>query len=394
MSLTPHDTGEEPNRTIRVPDAHIRALLDQLDAEPVPAGARSKRRAKRFPYRLSRCVVHLQQPGALRFTPYVVKTRNISAGGMAFLHGGYVHVGTSCIVQLIRADGHWSDIPGRVVQCRYLRRGSLHEVGVLFDEPITPAAFASPNMRLSALLAMTDRSTALPVRANLVRIHVDVAVALSAEQLVEQTAVARHDAVLLDVDLRPDGAAHAARRLREGGYGGTIVALVPAGRTADAEACAAAGCDACLARPPALGELAALFSALRRGKLSEQPARRASSEAPPAQPDAAPADDLAGRATALREACAAGDRERLAALAASIRDVSTGGGGASLHETAVRLEAALTEQQELSAVTALVEELARLCAPPDPAGPPTGAAPASATPSEPPGSEPGPEAPQ
>jgi hypothetical protein len=65
---------------------------------------------------------------------FIVYPLDISAGGMAFLHGTYLHVGTTCIVHFLSARGEPVVVEGTVVRCRHIR-GRSHEVGVSFREP-------------------------------------------------------------------------------------------------------------------------------------------------------------------------------------------------------------------------------------------------------------------
>ena len=78
-------------RTIPLEDNELTALLDRLDslAEEDPRN-KSGRHGQRFTLRLTHCVVHLQQPGDPSSVAYIVATRQISEGGISFLHGGFV----------------------------------------------------------------------------------------------------------------------------------------------------------------------------------------------------------------------------------------------------------------------------------------------------------------
>ncbi len=123
-------------RTIRLDNTRVETLLDHLDnlgGQPET----EQRASERYRYRVKGCIVHLQQPGDGCSTPYLVPTRDISAGGLAFLHGGFVHTGTRCLIQLITAGGAWQNMPGVVVRCRYAEDG-VHEVAIRFDSEIEP----------------------------------------------------------------------------------------------------------------------------------------------------------------------------------------------------------------------------------------------------------------
>lgn len=65
----------------------------------------------------------------------IVRCRNISIGGLGFLHGAYVHPGTRVVLTLISATKQGYRINGSIVRCRHLTK-NIHEVGVAFDETI------------------------------------------------------------------------------------------------------------------------------------------------------------------------------------------------------------------------------------------------------------------
>lgn len=65
----------------------------------------------------------------------IVRCRNISIGGLGFLHGSYVHPGTRVVLTLISANKQGYRINGSIVRCRHLTK-NIHEVGVAFDETI------------------------------------------------------------------------------------------------------------------------------------------------------------------------------------------------------------------------------------------------------------------
>ncbi|MEC9373008.1 MAG: Hpt domain-containing protein, partial [Planctomycetota bacterium] len=66
---------------------------------------------------------------------HLVCTRNLSSGGAAFLHGGFVHIGSEAHLTLMKRSGGFMTVIGTVVSCR-LVRGRVHEVGVSFYEKI------------------------------------------------------------------------------------------------------------------------------------------------------------------------------------------------------------------------------------------------------------------
>jgi CheY-like chemotaxis protein len=113
-------------------------LLCRLDDGPAALPEHDRRRWKRWEYRVSDIAVIVSHPGggAGRF---LVCTRNLSNGGLSFIHGGYIHPGSECRVVLPRRDEPPLAVPGVVVHCRHLE-SSHHEIGVQFLEEVDATA--------------------------------------------------------------------------------------------------------------------------------------------------------------------------------------------------------------------------------------------------------------
>ncbi len=89
-----------------------------------------------------RCVIRLASPaqhGADHGT-YVVQTRNISSGGMGFVHDGELRAGTRCTVGLQPISGKGMILSAKIAWCRGIERPAedarMFDVGVQFDRPI------------------------------------------------------------------------------------------------------------------------------------------------------------------------------------------------------------------------------------------------------------------
>ncbi|MEL7087792.1 MAG: PilZ domain-containing protein [Planctomycetota bacterium] len=96
-----------------------------------------------------RCVIRLappQQAGADHGT-YLVHSRNISSGGLGFVHDHELHPGTRCTVALQPPTGRGLIISARVAWCREISRVAeetlRYDVGVQFDRPIDVGPFMS-----------------------------------------------------------------------------------------------------------------------------------------------------------------------------------------------------------------------------------------------------------
>ena len=73
---------------------------------------------------------------------YLVRPYNISAQGLAFLHGGYLHPGGDCLMLLRDINRKAHQVRAKVVRCTHLR-GRTHDVGVRLERSIDVTQFAA-----------------------------------------------------------------------------------------------------------------------------------------------------------------------------------------------------------------------------------------------------------
>lgn len=106
----------------------LRSILDALDNNPCRFDL-SRRRYERIPYRDRHAILYTAQAG--RDVAFIVPTRNISLGGLSFLHGQRMQAGQVCTISLVTNKGDWMTIEGIVVRCRHVW-GVIHEIGVEF----------------------------------------------------------------------------------------------------------------------------------------------------------------------------------------------------------------------------------------------------------------------
>lgn len=116
-------------KSVRVDKAILRRILDALDNNANASG-HNKRRHERMSYRGRQVILYTKQTE--RDVAFVVPTRNISRGGLSFLHGQMMHLGQPCTVDLASSDGNWLTVEGTVVRCRHIR-GMIHEIGLKFS---------------------------------------------------------------------------------------------------------------------------------------------------------------------------------------------------------------------------------------------------------------------
>jgi len=251
-------------RTIRLDDERIAEILDRLDANDVTK--ESGRQAQRYRYRVKALVIHMQQPGFPTPVPFLVPGRNISSAGLSFLHGGFVHPGTRCLVQLITSSGVWTNVGGTAMRCQLIE-GNVHEVGVRLDKEIDPAVYCAEALRSRVLLVEDDPSIARLARFHLEQLDADVDLAQTGEEAVNLALQSAYDLILMDVELPVMDGLEAVKLLRNRGYTGTIAAATARTQPEDAENCLSAGCDKYFPKPFSRDELADLLTALRQEPL-------------------------------------------------------------------------------------------------------------------------------
>jgi CheY-like chemotaxis protein len=232
-------------RTIRLDEAQLKTLFDRLDARADGADAREH---QRFLYRHKIILVRIEQPGDGEPTNFVCPTRNVSRGGLACLHGGYIHVGSAVVAHLRTTRGGFDGIPGFVARCEHVR-GNIHDVGIRFDYWIDPARYCHEAVRYQALMLVPDKTAADALRRVLDELSCNVAVAESPNQLMDLVGGGIYDLIVVDVSAGGEESVAAIRALRERGATDPVMAA-HAAPTDDVRArLLSAGCDHVFALP-------------------------------------------------------------------------------------------------------------------------------------------------
>ncbi|MEY3230963.1 MAG: response regulator [Phycisphaerales bacterium] len=129
--------------TIGVSDRDLVDMLERMDARDTLMDGNLRRTFARWPFRHSSVMVRLSHPGGSE-VDLRLACRNLSQGGIALLHSGYVYPGTPCTVFLPRLAGTAADVKGEVMRCIH-RKGTLHELGVKFTKMINMSLFIDMN---------------------------------------------------------------------------------------------------------------------------------------------------------------------------------------------------------------------------------------------------------
>ncbi|MFK7961527.1 MAG: response regulator [Phycisphaerales bacterium] len=243
-----NDQQANATKSLRFPDAYVDLILNQLDNEPGNDKGASRRGSKRFPYRMASMPVKMQQPGSPNAALYLVPTRNLSSGGISFLHGGFVHNGTRILMQPVRQDGMWSDLIGKVVYCRYIERG-VHEVCVEFDNEIDPSEFCAAAVTYDFLLVEDDDAIARLAEHHLGMLNIEVTRARNGQEAIDEATKGRFDCILMDMEMPVLDGWEAVKQLRASGYSGRIVAVTALNGPEDEVRCLEVGCNDYVPKP-------------------------------------------------------------------------------------------------------------------------------------------------
>jgi DNA-binding response OmpR family regulator len=134
---------EEHLNLVRLTGEQREALFRRLDGgEIIGRPSESERRnERRWSFRREGVSLTVEHPDG-SVSRFLILARNLSANGMAFIHGRFVHPTTRCYVRLHDAVGDEQVVNGQVLECRHLE-GALHEVRVSFEGQIEPAEYVN-----------------------------------------------------------------------------------------------------------------------------------------------------------------------------------------------------------------------------------------------------------
>lgn len=249
-------------RSIRLDEEAVNKLLDALDEGERDSDA-GQRSCERFRFRRPNVIVQLKQPGDGSAQAYQCHARDLSKLGIAVLHGGYVHTGSRCVVQLITTHGAWENVPGIVVRCRYLQ-SNIHEVSIRFEHEIEPGIFCPEAVKLRVLLAEDEPLMARLTAKFLAQANAITELAGNGQEALDKLNNAAFDLILTDIEMPIMDGLRFAATARAQGYGGLIVALTGHTHEEARVRCLEAGCHDVLHKPPRREEIQALLKSLQR----------------------------------------------------------------------------------------------------------------------------------
>jgi CheY-like chemotaxis protein len=339
MQGTLSDLDARGLRSVRMSLEDLAALLDRLDEQSADFGGLSA--GRRFSYRISDLQIRLQQPGASAPAPYLAPTRWISASGLAFLYGGYLHRGTLCQSNLATVHGGHEEVDGVVESCRYLA-GNLHEVQVLFDHEIDMTLYSPHAVSRRVLLVEPSDMIARMIEFHLGRLNATVERVASAAEAIEAATGKPYELVLIDTDLADGDGFALVADLRQRQYTGRVAALHQMDDSAQSARCLEAGFDAVAAKPAQAAELAKMMNSLH----SELLYSTLANDELLAPLIAAFVAELPARIEAIRAALREGSREGLERLVRALAEEGGSYGFERISQAALELEGALVEKAE------------------------------------------------
>lgn len=341
-------------RTIRLEDAQIEELLRRRDALQ-SSNASERRRNQRVKYRLKGCVFQYHSHGCSEPKSYAIYPLDLSAEGFAFLHGGFVHPGTPCVVQLMSPFGTWTEVKGIVHRCEFLQ-GNIHEVAVKLLQRIEPADF-SPDAFKPRVLLVDDQSLTLQLSMKILKdLNAEVETAVNGKLAIELAQGNSYDAILMDLEMPVMDGYESVRLLREAGYSGTIVALTAMTRPEDEAKCRGSGFDGYLRKPCDKVSLSNLIQSLRKEPLLSSMC---------SDPDMVPliAEFVSALQGSLREVEKLLAEQKLMDLEIALRNIKGSAGGFGfepISQAAGKAEDAIISKANIEAIRRMTVETLKL----------------------------------
>ncbi len=139
-------TNDGYQRLIMLAPAELDAILATFGGASRPSGE-CRRTSQRLAYRAEPLKVHIRQPNG-DTGKFLCYPRDLTAGGIGLLHGGFVHPGTVVHVILHTVLEQPHTLPGKIAWCSHVS-GRIHALGARFDKPIELRKFVDPSVHLA-----------------------------------------------------------------------------------------------------------------------------------------------------------------------------------------------------------------------------------------------------
>jgi DNA-binding response OmpR family regulator len=266
------DKQQLPIDTIRLSRQERQRVIEQIQRDSRRMAPSDDRRRLRVDYQ-GHVVVCLKNPDSSQVR-YMVTPRNLSAHGLGFIHGQYLHEDRPCDVMMSNLRQQWVRIPARIRSCRHLTK-LIHDVGLVFDSPIALEEFvlltpeqimehqqkpivgsaaktgngSRPCLTGTVLVADDQTMDRSLYAIWLASLGLEVQQAASPQQMHRVMDDKSPDLLLVDVCVGGQAGTVIVEQLRIGGYQGPIILMTADESGLQQSLALAAGATAVLAKP-------------------------------------------------------------------------------------------------------------------------------------------------
>ncbi|UCD27613.1 MAG: PilZ domain-containing protein [Planctomycetota bacterium] len=120
-----------PLPSLTLPKEQIERLLDSLDESSGKSGKHPQRRHPRLQFRSRNVIITIFNEQHTPEGIFSVCTRNLSLGGMSFLHSEFLETEKRMRIDIPTTEGEKLRLYSRVAHCRHIG-GEVYEIGVQF----------------------------------------------------------------------------------------------------------------------------------------------------------------------------------------------------------------------------------------------------------------------
>ena len=134
--------------SLRFSETQWKQLIGRLESGKGPTVPATRDRRDLDNHRYPHChqaAIRVVHPGG-NATSHLVRTRNLSVGGVGLIHSSFLYPRTSCHLALRTVWGESVALPGKILWCRHVT-GRCHEIGVRFDQLIQIDEFVPEDIR-------------------------------------------------------------------------------------------------------------------------------------------------------------------------------------------------------------------------------------------------------
>ena len=124
---------------LRMCEKELHAIISRYEHATNGKPPETLRRSRRWDWHSVSIVVSRHNEFGEK-THFAAYARNLSQDGLAFIHGAFIHPGSTCTVTLRTLKGKPLAVEAVVRRCSHIK-GHLHDVGVQFTRQIDPRAF-------------------------------------------------------------------------------------------------------------------------------------------------------------------------------------------------------------------------------------------------------------